>query len=809
MKRIAFILLSLSIVVPNIFGYTESISEKTSGMKKFEGYFTFYWDANEGKIWLEIDKLDLEFLYVNSLPAGLGSNDIGLDRSQLGRTRIVKFHRVGPRVLMVQPNYAFRALSENPDERKAVEDGFAKSVIWGFKIEASSETGVLVDATAFFLRDAHGVIGRLERSRQGNYKPDDSRSAVYLPNTKNFPKNSEFEVLLTFTASDPGNYVRQVAPDPTSITVRQRHSFIELPDDHYKPRMFDPRSMFSGRSGYMDFAAPIDQPMQTRFINRHRLEKKDPHAGISEPVEPIVYYVDHATPEPIRSALVEGASWWNEAFEAIGYRNAFQARVLPEGADPMDIRYNMVNWIHRATRGWSYGSSVVDPRTGEIIKGHVALGSKRIRQDYLIATGLVGDYQGNEGETDVMKEMALARIRQLSCHEVGHTLGVGHNYASSVNDRASVMDYPHPRIKIREDGTLDLSDAYDTGIGEWDKVCMEYGYRDFPHEVDEEKELRAVLDRAFSSGLLYLTNQDAAPAGGAHPLSNDWDNGTNPVDELMHKMRVRQIALNHFSETKVRVGEPLATLEEVLVPVYLFHRYQIDAAASVLGGVYYNHTVRGGAQEHPSMVPGAEQRRALRVLLKTIEPENLEIPEKLMKLIPPRAPGYGQHRELFPGNTGIVFDPLGAAETVANMTIECLLYPERAARLIEYHARYDELPGFSEVIDELISCTWKHRLKSGLPAEIQRVVNNVVLARLMGTAVYERTSPQVRAIAWLKLDELKDWLKKRLKSTKDESQKAHFLYAISRIERFQDDPDEMKLVEPLSPPPGAPIGMYN
>jgi len=792
-----------------LWAQPKSIGEKTAGMKKFEGFYTFYWDAGEGKIWLEIDRFDFEFLYVNSLPAGLGSNDIGLDRVQLGRTRIVKFHRVGPKVLMMQPNYAYRATSDNPYERKAVEDAFAKSVIWGFEVEATGDAGVLVDATSFFLRDAHGAIERLKRSRQGNYKLDGTRSAVYLANTKNFLKNSEFEALLTFTANDPGNFVRQVAPDPSSITVRQHHSFIELPDDNYEPRMFDPRSMFSGRSGYMDFAVPIDEPIRKSFINRHRLQKKDPNARMSDPVEPIVYYIDNAAPKLIRSALVEGAVWWNEAFEDIGYRNAFQVKVLPDGADPMDIRYNMVNWVHRSTRGWSYGSSVTDPRTGEIIKGHVALGSQRLRQDYLIATGLVGDYQGRKGETNVMREMALARIRQLSCHEVGHTLGVGHNYASSVNDRASVMDYPHPRIKIRDDGTLDLSDAYDTGVGAWDKVCVAYGYQDFPDGVDEEEELRDILDRAFSSGLLYLTNQDAAPAGGAHPLSNDWDNGANPIDELEHKMKVRRIALNNFSESKVRMGAPLTTLEEVLVPVYLFHRYQIEAAASVIGGLYYNHTVRGGAQKHPEMVPAGEQRRALKALLKTIAPENLEIPEKLLELIPPRAPGYGQHRELFPGNTGIVFDPLGAAETVANMTIGCLLYPERGARLIEYHARDRALPGLSDVIDELVAYTWKSPVKSGLHGEIQRVVDHVVMVKLMELVVFERTSPQVRAIAWLKLEELKIWLEKQTKSIKDVGQKAHFLYAKSQIERFQEDPDEIKVIEPLSPPPGAPIGMYN
>ena len=808
MRRLIAALFIIAVFCSFASAQMPTIQEKTTGMKKYSGYFDFYWEEKTGQIWLEIDKTDHEFLYVNSLAAGLGSNDVGLDRNQLGDTRLVKFHRVGPKVLMIQPNTSFRAISDNPDERKAVEDAFATSVVWGFTVGAEEEGRILIDLTQFFLRDAHNASGRLKRSNQGNFALDKSRSAIYLPNTKNFPKNTEFEALLTFTAENPGEYVREVAPDPTSITIRNHHSFIELPDDGYEPRVFDHRSMYGGRAGYMDFATPIDQPLRKRFISRHRLAKKDPNAEVSDPVEPIVYYVDRAAPEPIRSALIEGASWWNEAFEAAGYRNAFQVKLLPEGADPLDVRYNMINWVHRSKRGWSYGGGVNDPRTGEIIKGHVVLGSQRIRQDYMIATGLVGDYRGNRSDSSVMTEMALARIRQLSCHEVGHTLGVGHNFASSVNDRASVMDYPHPRIKIAEDGSLDLSEAYDAGIGAWDKVSVEFGYQDFPDGMDEEEALADILNKAFSSGLFYLTNQDAAPAGGAHPLSNDWDNGVYPLDELEHKMKVRQIALDNFTENKVRFGDSLATLEEVLVPIYLFHRYQIEAAASVLGGLYYNHTVRGGAQEGPRLVPGVEQRRALSALLETIEPQNLAIPEQLLEIMPPRAPGYAQHRELFPGNTGIVFDPLGAAETLAGVTVGNLLHPERAARLIEFHSRDEDLPGLSEVLDELISHTWKSPPSSARHAAIERVVDNVVLYRLMGLAAFEKTSPQVRAISALKLDELKSWLASQLDSTTDESQKAHFFFAVSEIEAFQKDPSRVKLTVPLSPPPGAPIGMY-
>jgi hypothetical protein len=688
-----------------------------------------------------------------------------------------------------------------------VEDAFAKSVIWGFQVKAEESNRVLIDASSFILRDAYNASGTMRRRNQGDYRLDESRSSVYLPATKNFPHNTEIEALLTFTSRNPGMYVRSVSPDAESVTLRQRHSFIKLPDDNFELRVYDPRSNFSSAS-YQDYATPVEEPLVKRFIARHRLKKKNPGAKISDPVEPIVYYIDRSTPEPIRSALIEGASWWNEAFEAIGYRNAFQAKLLPEGADPMDVRYNMVNWVHRATRGWSYGGGIRDPRTGEIIKGHVALGSLRIRQDFMIAESLIADYEAGKKVSPELLEMALARIRQLSCHEVGHTLGMGHNYAASVNNRASVMDYPHPLIKIKKDGSLDLSDAYDTGIGEWDKVSIAYGYQDFPDGVDEEKELKAILDNAFSRGLYFLAGQDAGQ-NSAHPLANTWDNGKHPVDELERVMKIRSIALDTFSEKRIRIHSPMATLEEVLVPAYLFHRYQVEAAASVLGGLYYYHKLRGDVQKNPEIVPGAEQRRALEVLLKTIQPEFLAIDEKILSLIPPRPPGYRGTRELFPDYTGQTFDPFAAAESAANLTIGLILRPERAARLVEYHSRKKDIPGLADVLDRLISSTWKSTLKSSYHAEIQRVVDNALMYNMMRLAVEEGTNPQVRAVAMLKLEELRNWLSVQVKSVKDESQKAHYFYAVSQIKLFQADPSKVKFAVASRPPPGAPIGMFD
>lgn len=783
-----------------------SIHEKTKGMKKFSGFLSFYWDEKSGKIWLEIDKWNEEVLYVNSLPAGVGSNDIGLDRSQLGRSRIVRFERVGPKVLMIQPNYSYRAITSNQAERRSVKDAFAESVLWGFEVAADEKERVLVDASKFYLRDAHDVSGRLKGRNQGNYKLDHSRSAFYLPRTKNFPKNSEVEVTLTFVGEPKGRFVRQVVPSPQSVTVRQHHSFVELPDGGYEPRVHDPRAGFFGIS-YQDYATPISEPLVKRYISRHRLQKKNPKAAVSEAIEPIVYYVDSGTPEPIRSALVDGAKWWNQAFEAVGYKDAFQVKILPEDADPMDIRYNVINWVHRASRGWSYGSSVRDPRTGEIIKGHVLLGSLRVRQDFLIAQGLLAPYEEGKPVSPLMQEMALARLRQLSAHEVGHTLGLAHNFAASVSNRASVMDYPHPLIKIKDDGSFDFSEAYDVGIGQWDKVAVAYGYQDFPEGVDERAELKKILQKSISDGLIFISDQDARPAGGAHPLAHLWDNGTDAADELNRVMRVRSAALSKFSENNIRQHVPFASLEEVLVPIYLFHRYQTDAASKLLGGLYYTYSVRGDGQAVTKMIPPADQHKALDALLGTLTPEALALPEKVLNLIPPRAYGMGRGRENFNIRTGLTFDPLSAAETAANITMRFMLHPARAARLVEYHSRDSKYPGFAEVVDKVVDSTWKAPHGSGYHAEIRRAVDNVVLLHLMTLAADENAANQVRAIASFKLEKLQGWLSAQLENVRDENQLAHLTFASRQISRFLDEPDEMNLSKPVSPPAGSPIGV--
>ena len=815
MKRLVPLLFVFLVISHSLFAQgrnsepakVPTIAEKVAGMEKFPGYFSFYWDNKAGKVWLEIDKWNSEFLYVEALPAGIGSNDIGLDRGELGQSYIVRFERTGPRVLLIASNYGFRANSDNADERRAVKDAFAESTLWGFEVAAEDGSRALVDATAFYLRDVHQVPNTLQRLQQGTFRLEPTRCAFYLANTKNFPQNTEVEATLTFTGEEPGPMVRQVTPNPQAITVREHHSFVELPPPGFRPRVNDPRSGYFGIT-YMDFATPISAPVTKRYISHHRLQKKDPSAAMSDPVQPIMYYVDRGAPEPVRSALIEGASWWNQAFEAAGYRNAFRVEVMPEGADAMDVRYNVIQWVHRSTRGWSYGNSLTDPRTGEIIQGRVSLGSLRDRQDFLIAQGLLAPYGKDKSQiAKIMEQVVLARLRQLAAHEVGHTLGLQHNFAASITNRASVMDYPAPLVKLGADGLPDISDAYARGIGEWDKVTIAYGYQDFPAGTDEAVALDKILSNAFKRGLMYLTDQDARPASASSSVAHLWDNGANVIDGLANLMKVRAAALNRFGENNIREGAPMATLEDVLVPLYMYHRYQVEATAKLVGGEDYTFSLRGKGDTNPQIIAPEEQRRALAAVLETLKPENLALPESLLRLIPPRPPGYPRTREDFRIRTSPNFDGLAPAEAFASHACGFLFNPERAARLVEYHARDPRYPALDEVLDKIIEATWKVPVGSGYHAEIRRTVNAVVLNDLMSLAANDRASNQVRAIAEYRLSQLRDWLLTQRDLTSDESQRAFVIYAANQIRRFQDDPKKVNLTRPNDPPDGQPIGM--
>ena len=782
----------------------DDFAAKTHGFTKYNGYFNFYWDEKTGRILLEVDKLNTEFLYVNSLPAGIGSNDLGLDRGQIGNSRIVKFVKSGPKILLIQPNYAYRAVSNNADERKSVEEAFAQSVIWGFKAEAIDGDKILIDFTPFLLRDSHHIADRLGSANQGSFNVDESRSAVYLPNTKSFPENSEFEATITLTGKAKGYEIGSVTPDADAVTVRMHQSFIKLPDDNYKPRKFDPRAGYFGID-YMDYATPIDQPIVQRFITRHRLQKKDPTAAMSEPVKPIIYYVDRGAPEPVRTALMEGASWWNQAFEAAGYINAFQVKLLPEDADPMDIRYNIIQWVHRSTRGWSYGASIDDPRTGEIIKGQVSLGSLRDRQDFLIAEGLLQPYEDGKPVSDKMMKLAIARLHQLAAHEVGHTLGLQHNFTASVNNRASVMDYPPPAINLNKDGSVDLSNAYTTEIGGWDKRAILFGYQDFPAGTDVDASLKSIINTTLKQGFLFITDEDARPENGAHPFAHLWDNGNNAADELNRLMGIRKHLLDNFSEKAIRQDAPMATIEEALVPIYLLQRYQVEAASKVLGGVYYTYAIKNDGQVTTKFITPAEQWKAFNALMSTISPDALALPEKLIEKIPPRPVNYPRTRELFKSRTGLTFDPMAAAESAAGTTISFMLNPARAARLVEYNSRDNTQPGLIPVLDKLIAQTWKTPQQNGYKGELQRLVNDLVLKQILTLAATSQAPESVRGVALLEIDGLSKWMHAGINKATG-SQKANLLFGLSQIAQFEKDPSQFKPAPVLNMPDGSPIG---
>lgn len=767
-------------------------------LKNYEGYFNFFYEEAQDKIYLEVTQLDEEFLYVNSLATGVGSNDIGLDRGQLGDNRIVKFVKAGNKLLLVQPNQNYRAITDNELEKKSIEQAFAKSVLFGFKIEEESNGKYIIDITSFLMQDAHGVADRLQSQNEGRYSLDMSKSALSLERTKAFPKNVEFEALLTFSGDPKGRNIRSVTPTASLVSVIQHHSFVELPDDNYIKREFDVRSGAISIS-YMDYATPVQEQIKKHYIIRHRLEKKNPNDSISEAVEPIIYYLDSGTPEPIRSALLDGARWWNEAYEAIGFKNAFQVEVLPEDADPMDCRYNVIQWVHRSTRGWSYGGSVIDPRTGEIIKGHVSLGSLRIRQDFMIAQALLNKpFTERDDNYQPMLQMALARIRQLSAHEVGHTIGFAHNFAASTNNRASVMDYPHPKVKLTN-GEVDLSDAYDVGIGDWDKVTVAYSYSQFKDTENETEALNNILKQATNSGLRFITDSDARAQNGAHAYAHLWDNGKSASEELENVLKVRAKAISNFSKDNIKTGEPYSVLEDVFVPLYFFHRYQTEAATKLVGGLDYNYAVKGDGQMITKAIDAKTQKEALQAILKTLSAETLAIPQDKLELFPPRAFQYWRTRESFRGNTGVAFDPFAPVETSSDMTLGLLLNPERMNRVYQQKVLDKSQLGLKEFLEILIDATIKKKTENSYQGEVQQVINLSVLNNIMALSASEKLMPQAQALVNFEVMKLKVKLQERRVDPMA-------MFMVKEIDKFLGNPKGFKA--PSSPriPDGSPIG---
>jgi hypothetical protein len=787
------------------------IADKVKGLTARPGLLTTYLDSDRGKLWLELPAPGAagvvgEYLYVEGLLTGVGSNPIGLDRGQLGDTKVVRIRRLGPRVLIEEPNQGFRALSADAAERRAVAESFATSVLWGAEAAAVEPDGrALVDFTPFVVRDAHGAARTIQQAGQGSFELDAARSALDPDNCLSFPDNLEFEAILTFGGREPGPEVRATVPQPQSVTLVQHHSLIRLPDAGYRPRAFDPRGGSFGIT-FMDYAAPLDQPVETRWIARHRLQHAEPGNAASPAARPIVFYVDPAAPEPIRGALLDGAGWWAEAFARAGFPEGYRVALLPPGAHPLDVRYNVIQWVHRATRGWSYGGGVIDPRTGEMVKGHVTLGSLRVRQDILIFEGLLGAEKTGSGAADDPVKLALQRIRQLAAHEVGHSLGLAHNFAASTyGGRASVMDYPAPFVRLGADGELDVSRAYAAGMGAWDVHAIRYAYMEVPPGADERQALDELLVEGGKQGMRFLTDEDARPAGAAQPWANLWDNGLDPAAELEEVLRVRRAALQRFGERNVAAGRPLAKLQEVLAPIYLWHRYQVDATAKAIGGLDYGYGVRGNGGPS-SFVDPALQRRALAALLSAIRPEALDLPEPVLRLLLPRPAGYDRNREMFRGQTGLVFDALGAAATAADLVLAAVLQPERLGRVADFHRRDAQQPALEEVLGGVVEAAFPAKAPGDARlAEIARVVQRVAADRLVALAAGNETPYPVKLRAEA---ELRDLARRLAQPAADPAESAHRKLLASDLDRYLEGREwqPQQLVKAPEPPPGQPIG---
>ncbi len=764
------------------------ISGFTASFESFDGFVPLWFDHSSGKTYAEINRQNYELLYVTSLPAGVGSNDLGLDRGQLKDTRVVRFERSGRRMIMIEPNLDYRAVSDNSMEQRAVADAFARSVLAGFDIVAAGpdQDAHLIDISALILTDSHQISQRLKQTSQGSYKTDRDRSLPLPQNYRGFPDNSVLEAWITFAGSEPGSHIRSVTPTAESLTVRTRHNFIRLPEDGFEMRPFHPRSGFFSMD-YRDYATPLNQPVEKKFLVRHRL--RDPSGAL----KPLIYYLDPGAPEPIRSALLEGAAWWSDAFAAAGYDGLFQVRMLPEDIDPLDIRYNVIQWVHRSTRGWSYGFSVVDPRTGEIIKGHISLGSLRVRQDMLIAESLVPLFAEDGTINPQLSEtMALARLRQLSAHEIGHTLGLAHNFAASSRDDASVMDYPHPNFSLDNNGNIDLSRAYDSGIGEWDVLAIRYGYEEFDTDEATRAGLAAIIDEADEKGLSFISDPDARGFRSVHADAHLWDNGSDPIERLQEILSIRNKALARFSLDNLAQNAPISTLESRLVPLYLLHRYQAEATAKLIAGLSYRYALKGDGNTALSTVPADRQHRALDTVLSLLDTEHLELDDQLLSTLLPPAYEYRRDREYFTHLTGRGFDSHSPARTVAQLVSSLLLEPGRVNRLIQQHAKDAAQPGYETIVDGLTARYFGKRSASVIDQEIAWVILNEMMR------LYQ--NPATGALARSKTLELLTDLRKQL------GRRDGWQQAMSReISEFLEHPMNHRVPPAVVIPPGSPI----
>ena len=780
-----------------------TIAAKTAGMKHWDGFLPLDVDSKGERLLLEIPHDSMHALLFVSLATGLGSNPIGLDRAADVGTYVARFDRAGNKVLLVLENWNYRSSSPNPDNARSVRESFPPSTVAALPIVAEDADGrVLVDASDMVFRDWVHVSSTLSNSKQGNYALARDRSTIFAPYTKSFPQNTEIDASLTFALNGggPGDIVSSIVPDPSAITLRQHLSLLPLPDSGFEPRTLDPRVGYFGVT-FKDYGQPIQGSLDQRWIGRHRLERVNPADPNSPIKNPLVYYVDRGIPEPIRTAVKEGVSWWIKAFDEAGLKGAFRVEDLPEGADPMDARYNVVMWENRNERGWSIGGSLGDPRTGEIIKGVARLDSHRERTDYNLYAGLLG-----AASSAADTAFVLARARQKAAHEVGHTLGLAHNYIASTYDRGSVMDYPPPRVRVAGDGSIDVSQAYAAGPGPYDVWAIHWGYGIFPR-ASEADSLRAIIADGLRKGYLFLSDADARPDFASDPRTNLWDDQASPSAFLRDQMAVRRVAMAKFGLRNIRPGEPVALLQERFVPVYFLHRFAISSLAKTIGGMEYANAVSGDGQQETRPLPAAEQRAALHQLLGAIAPAELAIPDTVLALLGPRPYSYESSVELFGSRTRPAFDELGAARTLAQMIVDDILEPERAARLVRFAA---DVPGaltLEETIDSLVADTWNARVGSSPRlAALQRVAQRAVADKLLALASDTDAAGQVRAIAELEISTLRSVASQRARSSGAFAERAHWLAIAGDFGRWVDRRELPAPTKALVAPPGDPFG---
>jgi hypothetical protein len=757
-----------------------------------QGFINLFYDAKAGQLYLEVDKLNQPFLMLTSLPHGVGSNDIGLDRGQLGQTRMVQFEQHGPYLVLKQLNTDFRASSDNISEKQAVTQAFAESILWRGKIVAGKQA--VVSLNDLVINDLHGVVDVLAATKQGQYSLDDNRSVILPQGIKSFERNADVDVNLTFTTSKAGEQVASVTPDAKFLSVRVRYSFVQLPDEGFEPRSYHPMSGYLSDQ-YIDYSTAVDQPLVQRHLLKHRLQKVIPGDAPSKVVNPIVYYLDPGVPEPIRGALLAGARWWEDAFTAAGFIDGFKVALLPEGADPQDVRYNMIQWVHRATRGWSYGAAVTDPRTGEIIKGNVTLGSLRVRQDHLIARGLTAGWPDRSAANEAAMALSLARIRQLAAHEIGHTLGLDHNFAASTNDNSSVMDYPHPYASI-EGKQIDISQPYREGIGEWDKYTIAYGY-------GSSSQAEALLTSSLEKGFRYIGEADSRRTSASNAYASLWDRGNDAVAELLRLETVRLKAINEFNSDALLAGEPNGELADVFVPMYLLTRYQIEAAAKWIGGTDYSYQQVGGGVRW-SYVPPKMQLAALEGLLGSLQSSSLAIPTNVLQILVPKAGNYRKTRESFTSNLGVVSDPVAMAEMLSRHIASLILTPERLNRVNQAYMEDSSQLSVVTLIDKLAGRSLYQDLPNGRELAIQMRVNAVVVDAMLTAYRDPKTAPEVQAQLAARFDYIVKQLKRRSNRGSD-YQSAHYDWLYKGIVNGLEHPDFRLINKPAAMPPGSPI----